>query len=428
MAPEPPAHQLVPFRWPAAWESPALLATLTGSPINCVIFDGAPPALSIAARKFGLLSREWKEISPAPIHQIRWNTPDPVIAISEARWPHLKPATRSGGDQGISGPTGAPWIESNTWIIRLSAARAPDKALWLQFTPPPDIELPQQAYRLAIADVFAAGGRWMVELDTRLAAAVAAGNGEALRDWSAVKDTLVFFEKRRAWRTFPHQGPLGVISSFSGANEFMGTEFLNLAARRNMLYRVIDRSLVEAAVFKGLRALLWLDPERPPQQVVRQLTSFARNGGLLIVHRDASAPFEAGQRLDCSVSGYELRVLGKGWLAVPERVWEDPYWLAMDVHNLVSRRYDPVRMFNASSLWVHYSVPPNGTGGLVQLVNFTGRAATSVSLRIQLPHKNVVIHTLESGGPAPLKPEMVEGASEYYLPSFSVYAALEVSA
>jgi hypothetical protein len=110
------------------------------------------------------------------------------------------------------------------------------------------------------------------------------------------------------------------------------------------------------------------------------------------------------------------------------RVYEDPYWVVLDVHNLVSRRYDPLRMFNASSLWVHYSVPARGAGGLIQLVSFTGRPIGSVSLRIQFPHRSVALHTFGADSPAPLKPVQVDKNVEYYMPSFSVYAALEVTA
>jgi hypothetical protein len=112
-------------------------------------------------------------------------------------------------------------------------------------------------------------------------------------------------------------------------------------------------------------------------------------------------------------------------VAVATRDWDDPYFLVLDVHNLVSRRYDPIRLFNGSSLWAHYST--RGGAGLIQLVNFASRGA-AVSLRIQRPHRSVSIHTLEAGGPAPLKPVEVEKNIEYYLPSFSVYAALEVTA
>jgi hypothetical protein len=128
------------------------------------------------------------------------------------------------------------------------------------------------------------------------------------------------------------------------------------------------------------------------------------------------------------VAGYELRALGKGTIACPARPWEDPYWLALEVHSLVSRRYDPVRMFNASSLWVHYSLPPRGSGSLIQLVNFTGRPTGQVSMRIQAAHRSVAIHTLESAGPAPLQSVQADGNIEYHLPAFTTYAALEVNA
>jgi hypothetical protein len=268
----------------------------------------------------------------------------------------------------------------------------------------------------------------MISLHSALGAGLAAGNADALRIWRSMLDTLSFFEKRRAWRSYMHDGPLGVVSTFSGTNEFLSTEVLNLAARRNLLYRVIDRSALAAADLAGLRAVLWMDPERPSGPLVDKLAAFGTAGGLLIAQRNVALAFQAGKILDCPVTGYDLHAFGKGTLASPLRDWEDPYWVAVEVHNLVSRRYDPIRMFNASSLWVHNSVAPRGQGSLVQLVNFTGRPGGSVSLRIQKPHRSVAIHTLESGGPQPLKPVQVDKTLEYYLPSFSVYAALEVTA
>jgi hypothetical protein len=85
-------------------------------------------------------------------------------------------------------------------------------------------------------------------------------------------------------------------------------------------------------------------------------------------------------------------------------------------------------LFNGSSLWVHYSAPPGGRSGLVQLVSFTGRPAGSVSIRIASAHRSVAIHTLESAEPKPLPPVRVDGHIEYHLPAFSTYAALEVTA
>jgi len=183
----------------------------------------------------------------------------------------------------------------------------------------------------------------------------------------------------------------------------------------------------------GLRAVVWLDPDPPAADIAPKLSIFARDGGLLIVPQKAAAAFKPERVLDCAVAGYELRALGKGSIASAVREWDDPYFLAADVHNLVSRRYDPVRMFNGSSYWVHYSTAPKAKDGLVQLVSFgaasrAGGAGTSdVSLRITQPHSSVAFHTLDAE-PAPLTPVTEGGVTEYRLPSFGIYAALEVKA
>jgi hypothetical protein len=429
MASEISADRLIPFRWPAGWTDPKLITLLQGGPVNCVLFDGAPPQpLADAVRKAGLVVREWSTLAAAPLGDIKWNSIAPILAITEVAWPRIKPQARGGGAQAVSGPTGSPWIDSTSWVARLAVSRAPGKQIWLGFTPPQDAPPSESAYQIAIADCAATTARWMISLHPSISDGLAAGNADALKTWRSMMDTLSFFEKRRAWRSYAHDGPLGIVSTFSGTNEFLGTEVLNLAARRNLLYRVIDRSALASADLTGLRAVLWLDPERPASALIDKLSAFARAGGLLIAQRNVALAFKAGNVVDCPVTGYELKAFGKGTLASPSRNWEDPYWVAVEVHNLVSRRHDPIRMFNASSLWVHNSVVPRGQGSLIQLVNFTGRPGGSVSLRIEKPHRSVAIHTLESGGPQPLKPVQVEKTQEYYLPSFSVYAALEVTA
>ncbi len=428
MASELSADQVIPFRWPAGWTDPKLVSLLEGGPVNCVLFDGAPAQpLAEAVRKAGLIVREWSTLAAAPLGETKWNSSAPILAITDVTWPRIKPQARGGGAQAVSGPTGVPWIDSTSWVARLAISRAPGKQIWLGFTPPQDAPPSEAAYQVAIADCAATTARWMISLHPALDAGLAAGSADALKTWRGMLDTLSFFEKRRAWRSYRHDGPLGIVSTFAGTNEFLSTEVLNLAARRNLLYRVIDHSAIAGADLTGLRAVLWLDPERPSPTLVDKLATFAKAGGLLIAQRKAALDFKAGNVLDCPVTGYELRAFGKGTLAAPLRDWDDPYWVALDVHNLVSRRHDPIRMFNASSLWVHNSVAPRGQGSLVQLVNFTGRPGGSVSLRIQKPHRSVAIYTLESGGPQALKPVQVEKTMEYYLPAFSVYAALEVT-
>jgi hypothetical protein len=430
MGSEPKPEQLVPFRWPSVWTDPKMLGLIEGGPINCLLFEGPPgAAIDEAARKTGLVTREWSALAATPLEGANWDSTSGVVALTGLVWPRLTPAVRSGGQvKAVGGPTGAPWIDSNSWVARLAACRAPTKQFWLGFAPPEDLVLSEGAYRLAIADAAATGARWMITLDRRLIAGLAEGSADAIQTWRGMLSALSFFEKRRAWRSYMPDGPLGVVSTYSGASEHMGAEFLNLAARRNLLYRVFDATRAGSANWRGLRAVIYLDEEKPAAPLVEKLAAFGRGGGLLIASRGAASAFAGERPVDCPVAGYDLRRYGRGLLAVPARAWEDPYWVVLDAQDLVSRRYDPVRLFNGSSSWLHYSVPAGGAGALIQLVGFSGSPMPSVSLRINRPHRAVRMHTFAAAGGVPLEPVRVDNHLEYHLPEFSIYAALEVTA
>jgi hypothetical protein len=269
MASELAADALVPFRWPASWTDPGMVARFEAGPINCLVLERPTGPIAEAAQKSGLAVHE--------------QTAPGVVTLSGLVWPRIKPLSSAGRDQVEAGPTGAPWIDSNGWVARLAAMRAPGKPVWLDFASPPDLAPGAAAYRLAIADAAAAGARWMINLDNPLSRALAAGDPAAAKNWRGILAAAAFFEKHRSWRQYRADGPLGVVSTFAGENEFFGTELLNLAARRNLLYRIIDRSTLQQASFSGLRAVLWADKDRPPADQAAELSAFAEGGGVLIL-------------------------------------------------------------------------------------------------------------------------------------------------
>jgi hypothetical protein len=266
----------------------------------------------------------------------------------------------------------------------------------------------------------------MIRLDDRLAKDLSAASPDAVKTWRGILATAAFFEKHRDWMSWEPWGALGILSSFAGESEFLGQEVLNLAARRNLHYRVLDRSAGASPQLEGLRAVLYVDSDPPSAALKEKLGAFARSGGLLIVPRAVGPQFAAGKPAPCPVSGYEVRPLGKGSVAVASRDWDDPYFLAADAHSLVSRRYDPVRLFNARSLWEHYSLAPDGRGALLQLVGFTSRPNESLSLVVERRWRSASMHVIGAEGPARLEPQEVEGNLEYHLPPFSLYTALEL--
>lgn len=419
-----PDH-LAPFRWPPSWTNPAILGSFRQTPINCLIFDSPVPAVAAAAREAGFTVLEWAALGAAPINEMKWDSPAPQTVITGLEWPRMKiTAGRPGGSE--SGPTGAPWIDSNTWVARLASVRAPHRPVWLGFEPGKENPTPGEAgYKIAIADSAAAGARWMISIDEGLRQGLPAGNAEADKVWRSIVGALQFFEKHRDWAAWQPQGSVGVLSSFSGENEFLGTEVLNLAARRNLLYRVMDRNVSSSHNFEKLRAVLYVDNEQPSPELKSKLEGFGRGGGVLIVPRKLGSQFAGGALADCPVPGYQLRSFGKGTLAVATRDWDDPFFLAAETHSLATRRHDPVTLFNGRSLWEHYSEATDGRAALLQLVGFTGRPNESVSFIPNRPWRSANLHTIGSDSATLLEPVQVEGRPEFHLPAFSYYAALE---
>lgn len=433
MAAEISPQNLVPFRWPAGWTDPQSVSLLQDCPVNCLVVGRAPPWIAEAAGKAGLAVMDGNSLAAAPLGELNWKAVPPIISVSGLAWPRMKPTTSGARDEVTAGPTGAPWIDSNSWVAMLAMARAPGKPVWLLVDPPQEEQPPAaDAYRVAVADAWAAGARWVVSLDDKLSQGLVQGNADAARTWRGIIETLTFFEKHAAWRGYIHRGPLGILSTFAGDDEFTSTELLNLAARRNLLYRVIDRSRALSTNLAGLRGVLWVDKDPPAGEVAAKLSAFAQAGGLLIVPRTAASVFRSPRVLECPVAGYELRAEGKGRVAVALRDWDDPYFLAADVHDLIGRRNDPIRLFSAGACWLHYSIAPSGADILFQLVNFSwsrplgGMMGTGdISFRIPGRHGSVTLHTLK-GDSEVLQPAKEGRNIEYRLPQFGPYAALEV--
>lgn len=417
---------LCPFRWPAEWRQPSLLRLLSGTPINCLLLDAHPNGAPIveAARERGMTVLDSASAAGAPLAKVNWDCPR--IVISDLFWPRMRLSQRGQRDESDAAPTGAPWIDSNSWVARLAAVRAPGRPIWLDFEPDPKESPPEEAgYVTAVADSAATGARWIVTLDAALRQALASGNAEALKKWHGIQAALSFFEARREWAQWDPWGPVGVLSSFSGDDEYMGHEVLNLAARRNLLYRVLDRKMPSTHRLEGLRAVLYVDNELPPPPLKAKLAAFSQSGGLLIVPPALAAQFPPGKPLPCAVAGYRLLTAGKGRIAIATQDWDDPYFLAADVHSLVSRKNDPVRLFNGRSLWMHYSVAPKQSAALLQLVSFTSRPNQSVSLAPAQSWRSAQFHTVGTSEAKSLDPVDVDGHTEFQLPSFSRYAALE---
>src|SRR5205085_9241199 len=96
--------------------------------------------------------------------RMRLDGTDPIVGTWQGLWPGVE---IEHGGKVSTGPTSAPWINTNTGFLRFLRA-ATDAAIWLGERPPANTVIPPERYALAIADAAMAGAKWILSLDDHL--------------------------------------------------------------------------------------------------------------------------------------------------------------------------------------------------------------------------------------------------------------------
>lgn len=399
-----------PMRWPNAWSDPAALDLVRGTAIDCLLIENSDEFVGVRER-----ARQ------AGLRVIHPDTPPPGATVVKGVWPGIH--TGRGAAHANAGPTGEPWIDSNGWLVRLTRALEPGREVWVDAAPAPGTAVTAESYSMAIADSAAYGGRWIVSLDQPLASALAAGKAEARRPWDRIVQTSAFFAAHKAWADYAPVSVLGVISGFSGGDEFFSHELLNLLARAGLQYRILPKSRpLETA---GLRALTYTDEEPPSAALQKQIADFVSAGGMLIAGK---WPAPAGSSLPSPVERFSVFSAAKGKIAISKEPPGDPFDFAGDCAVLVSHRYDLVRFWNCGAAMSFYTTAPNARGAIVHLVFYWDRGPDSASVRIAGHFGAVTAATIETPRLAGVQLERQKDAVEIHLPQVSQYVALQLRA
>ena len=398
------------MRWPGSWKSPSALGLLKGTPINWLLVDhdaGLGPVMEEAKR--------------AGLHVAEVVSPPTGVDLIAGEWPGV--AMSRGGDGASAGPTGVPWVDSNSWKIRLEAARHTGADIWVN-APPKGVAVRPSAYRTAIADAAAHGGRWVISLDAQLAAGLVAGKADALRTWREMAGVAAFFARRAAWAGYLPEAVVGVISSFAGDDEFMGQELLNLIGRSNQQYAVLLKSDLPEKAFRGLRAVIYVDGQPPSADVRQRTLDFVSAGGLLITGpKWGPAPGSPGKD---EHPAYAMRTLGKGRVAMARKDPDDPYALANDSAVLISHRYELLRFWNGGAVGSFLTVAPDRKRAVAHLLFYADQGPDHVSVRIAGRWRKAGLWTADREGPRPVEMEIQGDAVELHLPAVGQYAAAEL--
>jgi len=411
----------IPLLWPESWKGSEALALLAGTPINCLTTATAlPVGVEPAALRNGIACEKfaWKDWG-----EIDWSA-GPVFAIGNGFWP----GSSGGRNLQEGGPTGAPWVDANGWIIQMARARMPAGGEILLNSGPPEDPLPLTTahYILALSEAWAYGARRPVWLAPQPAAEALAGAGAGAAVWKTIVDLLGWQSARQAWMEYTPVSSLLVVSDFSGPNQFMAGEVLNLAARQHIAFTPVETRRLREASLGGKRAALYVDAQQPPAPALEWLRAFTANGGLLLAQAGTARLFAGGGNDDSSHPRFILRRFGKGRVAVSKQDYEDPWILARDAHLLMSRRWDSVRLFNAGSMLAHHAARGDGSSSVVHVLNYNCRpSANPVSLQVPGNSQRAVLHTPGMDN-APAAIVRRDGRAEIDLPAFPAYCAVEL--
>jgi hypothetical protein len=402
-----------PMRWPVGWKDPSALGLLKGTAINCLLIEKGDDLGAVLARA----QQEGLKVAEAG------SSPAGVIVV-EGEWPGVKLTESGAEDRASAGPTGAPWIDSNGWKVRLTAALHPGSDVWVDAAPQKPRLFPE-SYLIGVADAAAHGGRWIISLDNQLAAEIAGRKPEALETWKKLTGASGFFAARTDWLDYLPEAVLGIISDFSGSNEFMSHELLNLVARTNQQYRIIVKSKVSESSFTGLRAVLYADEEPPTPDLRNQILAFVQAGRMLITGpkwgRFPGAPADGAEH-----PRFALHVLGKGRLAVARPDFEDPYLVANDSVVLISHRHELLRFWNGGAVGSYFTMQPDRKRAVLQMLFYAAAYFGNPMVRVAGQYHTARLWTLDQPVPRSAEMESQKDAVELHLPPVSQYAAVEL--
>jgi hypothetical protein len=396
-SPKPP-----PAEWvPAEWHSHDLttLDLLKDTPVNCILLEPSDwdAAFIGAARKRGLVALgvlragtdagslvrraasakltgvvALGDFEASPMEaatgaglvsielptraRIRLDSKEPIAGTSQGLWPGLE-IEHNG--KSITGPTSAPWINTNGGFLRFLRART-GATVWLAVDPPPGMVFPVERYLQAIGDTAIPGARWVVSLDSDLEGRLYRHDPAAMKDWQRIAEYLRFYER---WRQAANFGKFGVVMDRKTGGLLSGFLLDMLAAQRTSA-NVIPPGRVSADALQRVNVLLDLDSASLSPEERKAIQDFVARGGTVLDPPPAVRFPEPSPR-QMTPDRRDLDRL--------QGLWEM-------VYNATLRKNFGVRAFNTAGILTGVVTPDGGRTVLVHLLNFTDYPMESITV------------------------------------------------
>ena len=235
--------------------------------------------------------------------------------------------------------------------------------------------------------------------------------------WKSMTRYLRFAEDHDEWRSFAPYGNLGIIIDTGKHDSATSDEYLNLVARRQVPYRVIERSQPSAESLLSFRAVLAADLAPPTESERKILQSFAESGGLVVTGRSWGGPSQE--------SDYAEVLIGKGRVVVYKDDPPEPETVARDLLDLMEPEVIGLSAFNVPSVLTYASLSDSGKRVLIQMLNYATTPFNSkITIRFNGSFKISHLFTPEN---APLELPVwgtSDGRTEIAIPKLAVWGAL----
>jgi hypothetical protein len=272
-------------------------------------------------------------------------------------------------------------------------------------------------YLRCVADAGVAGGRWIVALDDRLRAKLLRKDTSALAAWKDIAAYLTFAENHAEWRGFTPYGNLGIILDTASETPDISNEYLNLVARRQVPYRLIQRSELSGAALTGFRAVLAADLAPPTEAERKLLREFAENGGIVVAGPSWGNPLKD--------ESYTEMQSGKGRVVVYRDDPPDPEAVAKDMLDLLEPEVVGLSVFNVPSVITYASTGDSGRRVLLQLLNYATRPYESrMTFRLNGKFTRVRFHAPNQEPIDVAIRTTTNGRTEVTIPALAVWGAI----
>lgn len=344
---------------PAAADPVAEAAKAAAAGLDGVVLEGDFPPDTAARVKDALAGGKAIVIELGPRHRMRLGSAEPVVGTYQGVWPGVQ-VLEDGAHK--SGPTGAPWIDTNSGFIRAVRAWGHD-TVWLANQPPEKTVIPAERYLQAIADAAMSGGRWVLALDSDFQARLLKRDAAAVRDWQRIGQHLRFYESRPEWRKMRPYGKLAVVQDPSSGALLSGG-ILDMIAAKHTPVRPVPRPRLSPEALKDASLTVNVDPEALTPEQREILRGFARGGGTLLTAPSSSNTAAPPRGEQITLEKAELERLHDLW---------------RDVQSMIGRRNLGVRLFNVSSMLSNVLAAGDGGGLVVHLVNYSGYPVENIA-------------------------------------------------